>query len=168
MCRNSHDGAGAITHKHIVGYPDRNFGPIEWIYGVTTGKDPGFAFGQIGPVKFAFHRCRVDVVGNSSFLCRRGNFCHQFVFRSYNHVSGAEKRIRAGSVNTKFFVVTGEGEIDLGTRGTSDPVALHLLDPFRPVEAVEPFQQTFGIVRNAKHPLFQEAAFDLLGATFFV
>ena len=90
------------------------------------------------------------------------------MFRSYNHVGSTEERIGAGSVNTKFFVVAGEGEIDLGTCGTSDPVALHLLDPFRPVEAVEPFQQTFGVMGNAEHPLFQEAAFYLFGTAFFV
>src|SRR5438874_4544514 len=44
--------------------------------------------------------------------------------------------------------------------GAPDPVALHGGDALRPVEAIEPFQQTVRVVRDAERPLGDLALLD--------
>src|SRR5690606_37475182 len=55
-------------------------------------------------------------------------------------------------------VVPGHGEVDLCAFSAADPVALHLLSAFRPVERVEAFEQRVGVFRDLEHPLAQRPA----------
>jgi hypothetical protein len=59
----------------------------------------------------------------------------------------------AGAVN--------ERETDEGALAPADPVALHDLGFFRPVDPVEPLQQFIREFRDLEKPLFQILAYDL-------
>ncbi len=54
-------------------------------------------------------------------------------------------------------VTTLDHQVELGPLGTADPVALHGLDPFGPVEGVEVGQQLVGVVGDAEEPLLEVA-----------
>ena len=57
------------------------------------------------------------------------------------------------------------GKFDLESVGPPDPVALHGRDALRPIEAVEPFQQAVGVLRDAEGPLRDLALLDLAPAS---
>ena len=52
------------------------------------------------------------------------------------------------------------GEVELGALGPPDPVALHDLGPFRPLEVVEGLEELVGVPGDAEEPLLQVALYD--------
>ena len=59
------------------------------------------------------------------------------MLRSQYHKGCAVQSIRAGSVNGDLLISSLDLEIHLGTVGFADPLALHLLNLFRPVQLVQ-------------------------------
>ena len=57
-------------------------------------------------------------------------------------------------------------ERDLRAFGAADPVGLHGLDLFRPIEFLESGQQAVGILRDPKHPLIEFLLCDFGTAAF--
>ena len=57
-------------------------------------------------------------------------------------------------------------EIDLGTDRTADPVALHFLGAFRPVDRLKTFQQTVCVSYDIDDPLTHVLADDRITAAF--
>ena len=49
--------------------------------------------------------------------------------------------------------LTSHSEVNQGSRGLADPVALHLLDALGPVELVEVLEQPLGVLGDLQHPL---------------
>ena len=87
------------------------------------------------------------------------------MLRREHHVGRAKERIRPGGVDGD--PVAGGGiEDHLRTGGFADPVALHLLDAFRPVEIVEVVEQPLGVFGNPQHPLLHRAALHRMVAAF--
>ena len=98
MGRNGHDGAGAVTHEHVIGNPDGQCFAAYRINGVGAGKDPGFLrfFALDLTVSLGFQR-RIFYVFLDCFALRFGrNRLYQWMFRGQNHVRGAEQGIRPG------------------------------------------------------------------------
>ena len=79
------------------------------------------------------------------------------MFRGQHHVGGAEQGVRAGGEYVQVVLAAvlpgNRCEADGGALAAADPVGLHRLDLFRPVELVEIAQQTFSVMRDAQHPL---------------
>ena len=57
-------------------------------------------------------------------------------------------------------VATLDGQVELRALGPSDPVALHRLGPFRPLEIVQGLEELVGVLRDAEEPLLQVALDD--------
>ena len=56
-------------------------------------------------------------------------------------------------------------QVELGAFGAADPVALHRLDPLRPVQTVQGVQQLVGVGGDAEEPLLQVAPDDQVAAS---
>ena len=97
------------------------------------------------------------------------------MFRRHNHIGSAEEGVRTGGEDTDTVIfrrirerlhasLTGpvverfgvaEVEIDFSAFAPADPVALHVLDGFGPVDQFEVVDQVFAISGNSQHPLLQ-------------
>src|SRR5688572_18136091 len=53
-----------------------------------------------------------------------------------------------------------EGELKPGALGAADPVALHRLDPLRPIETIELVKQLLRVVGDAEIPLLEVSLVD--------
>ena len=76
----------------------------------------------------------------------------------------AEQRVRPGG---EHWVVDAEllaAERDLGPFASADPVALHGLDVFGPVDQLEIVQQTVGVVGDPEEPLLELARLHFVAA----
>ena len=83
------------------------------------------------------------------------------MFRRQNHKGNAVNRIRTGSEDLDFFfgdagLIQPEGNLSAVT--LTDPVPLHGLDTFRPID-IFVFHQFVGVFGNTEKPLLQ-VAFD--------
>ena len=78
-------------------------------------------------------------------------------------VGHAEDRVDPGGEDADLRVGALDGDVELDALGPADPVALHDLDPLRPVDRVEVVEELLGVVGDAEHPLL-EVALDDLGA----
>ena len=65
----------------------------------------------------------------------------------------AIQRIGAGGKDLDRGLRITHLEINFRALGFADPVALHVLQGFRPIQAIEPLQQAIGIRGNSQHPL---------------
>ena len=54
MSGHGHDRSGTVTDEDVIRHPYRNFFSVHRIEAVTSGKDAGFVFGEIGAVQVAF------------------------------------------------------------------------------------------------------------------
>ena len=61
--------------------------------------------------------------------------------------------------------MTFDGQVELHAFGTPDPVALHDLDPFGPLQVVERVEELVGIRRDAEEPLLEVAFVDEVART---
>ena len=58
----------------------------------------------------------------------------------------------------------GDGQVELGPLGAPDPVALHGLDPLRPLQVVEGGEQLVGVGGDAEEPLLEVPLDDHVAA----
>ena len=165
--RHGHDGPGAVAHQHIVGDPDGNAGLVDRVDRMGAGEDPGLFLGQVGPFEFALVRGGADIAVDRLPLFRGGQRPDEGVFRGKHHVGGAEKGVRPGREHAQGLPGQGfEAENDFRTFRSSDPVALHQLDRFRPVDQLEILKQPLGVAGDPQHPLFQRPFVDRVIAPF--
>ena len=148
MCRHGHDSPGAVSHQHVVCNPDGYLLVVDRVDGVCTCKDSGLILGEVSAVKVRLERCGSEILLNLIFLFRGGKLLHKGVFRRQYHVCCPEKRIGTCGVDCNLLLTSIDIEIDFGTGGATDPVTLHLLDPFGPVEVFEAAEKPFGVVGN--------------------
>ncbi len=100
----------------------------------------------------------------------------QRMFGRQHHVGGAEQRVGPGGEDADCRVaavgfavlrtVAKQGKIDLRAFALADPVALHLLDRFGPIDQFQIVEQAVGIGGDAQQPLPQRHADDGMAATF--
>ena len=80
------------------------------------------------------------------------------MFRRKHQISRPEQGVGTGREDRNVPVGPVDFEYDFRTFGFSDPVALHLLDAFRPVELIQIGKQTFRVFGDFQHPLLHRLA----------
>ena len=97
-------------------------------------------------------------------MCRQSEFRHQWMFRGHDHVRCAKERVRTCCEDLQQVMRTVRGnrrERHFRALGSSDPVALHRLDLFGPVQLLKPGEQAIGVRCDPKHPLIEFLFRDL-------
>src|SRR5262249_45845644 len=140
---DGHDGRGAVGGQDVIGDPDRDFLLIYRIDRVGAGEDASLFLGQFGTLQIALAGGLGLVRLDGGFLLVRGDGINQGMLGGQHHVGGAEERIwaRSKDADRSFGPSSGHGwgqrKIDFGTFALADPIALHLLDRFRPVHLLQ-------------------------------
>ena len=102
----------------------------------------------------------------SSFGIVFADFFNQRMFSSQSHEGYAIGSIRTGGVNCNFVVEFRNSKGHFQTFTTTNPVALHGFNAFRPAfQQVQIFQQFVSIVSDFEEPLFQIFLFYYAVAT---
>ena len=138
MRRYTHDGAGSVVGKNIVGNPNRSLLTIHRIDNESSGKDAGLIFIRNGHSVYIGLVCRfLNILLYLGKLLRCRNLFYQRMFRSKNQEGCPVKRIGSCGKNGDFLFGVLQLEIHLCTVRTANPLGLHLLHLFRPVQRVQ-------------------------------
>ena len=126
-----HNRPRAITHKHIVGDPDRDPLLIDGIDGIGSRPHPGFLSIFGSAVDLTLAGCLLLVGGHGCRLGRRSQVRHQGMLGGQHHEGrppqGIGSRGKDGQLITSLRL-----EDDLGSGGLADPVLLHHPHSLRP------------------------------------
>ncbi len=167
MTRNSHDGAGAIPHKHVVCNPNGYPLPIGGIDGMSADKDAGFFTIQRLAFDFTFGDGHFNVISHPVSMLIGGEFLHKRMFWSQHHKRCAIECIRARRKNFNFVIVTVDFETQASPFTATDPVLLHELHPFRPVlQLIKIIQKFLRVIGDLEKPLSQILLRDIGMAAF--
>ncbi len=165
---DGHDRAGAIAHQDVVGDEDGDALAVDRVGGVGADEDAGLVLGLGLTLDVGLGRglraVGGDGLGGGGVTAGphlvgalgpggRGELLHQRVLRRQHHVGGAEQGVGAGGEDGDALAV--QGEVDAGTLGAADPVALLELDGLGPVQLVQVVQQPVGVGRDPHVPLAQ-------------
>ena len=165
MRRHGHDGARAVGDENVVGDPDGDLLAVDGIDGVGAGEDAGLVLGQVGPVEVRLQGRFLAVGLDCGLLLGSGDLLDQRMLGSEDHIRAAEESVGARGVDSDLFAGFS-CEIDVGALGLADPVSLHHLDRFRPVDQIEVFQKSFRVSRDLKVPLLHRHLDDREAAHF--
>ena len=93
MGRDSHHGAGAVIHQHIVSDPHRQWTAVEWIEDCGAGEDPTLGSVITGALQ-GTEPCHLCLEGLHNILLIRGRqTVHQRVVRGEHHVAGTSQGV---------------------------------------------------------------------------
>ena len=141
MGGNGHDRARAVGRKDIIGDIDGKLIAIDGIDAAHALKlHAGLVLVHLRALKIALARSSLAISDNFIGIgknTRLKPLRHQLVLGAYHHVCRTEKRVAARRVDGND--IFSRLEIDERTGGLANPVALHLLDAFRPVKRIEIF-----------------------------
>ena len=159
LAGHGHDRAGAVVGQHVVGGVHRDPGTGQRVHGLHAQVDAGL--GPVGALPLDLGRL-ADLVAVG--LERRplpvgDQLGGQRRVGRHHHERGAEQRVRAGRVDGQRLVATVHDEVDVGTLGPTDPVALRRDDALGPGrrQHVQVVQQLLGVVGDLEVPLRQLA-----------
>ena len=161
---DGHDGSRAVGVQHVVRDPDGNLGPGHGMDRPSPRVDAALLMGFGDPSTFAASRSLLDVGVDCAALVGGRDAVDQRVFWGQDHIGRSEQRVGPGGEDFDLLVVAIQIEDDASALGSSDPVALHLLDGFGPVDLVEIVDQPIGVGRDAQHPLAHGYADDGMAA----
>ena len=172
---HAHDRAGAVTHQHIIGDPDRNPLVIDRIDCVSADEHAGFFFRQIGALEIGLGSNLFSIFLDVRLPIRCREVVDQRMLRREDHVICAVKSIwpRGEDANARIGSRLGGRSSCWATRvmlGRSlalpchrkdnlraftapDPIGLQKFYSLRPIEAVEFGNQSLRISGDAQHPL---------------
>ncbi len=159
---DGHDGARPVGAEHVVGEVQRDLGAVERVDGVGAGEDAPLLELALGGLPFHLRSVAdpLDEFGHLPLLGGAGRQRRdERVLRGQDDIRHAEDRVDPGGEDADLGVGALDGDVELHALGAADPVALHRLDPLRPVDRVEVVEQLLGVVGDAEHPLL-EVAFD--------
>ncbi len=176
MARHGHNGACAVTHKHIIRYKDRNLFIVNGIYGFNALYfHTGFFFGQLGTLKIRLFAGHLPV--SIKFIQIAYPILllfNQGMFRGYYHICSTEKRVRPGCEYPQL-AAAGYFKVHFSAGGAADPVSLLGFYPFYIIHRIQILKQPFGILSYLQHPLifyladnFSAAAFTNTADHFFI
>ena len=163
---NGHDGARAVADENVVGDPDRNLHVVDGIDRVGSREFAGLLLRVFRAGEIGLRAGDVDVFVNSGLAVRRRDFGDERMFGGEHHVGGAEQRVRTRRVDADRFVGIRDFEIDFRASGAADPVLLHFLRAFRPVQTVDAVEKLLRVVRDFEDPLADRLADDREVADF--
>src|SRR5208282_5114464 len=156
LAGRAHDCAGAIAHQDVVGDPDRDVLAGKDVVRVGAGEDAGFLLHRGHPLDFSLAARVGDVALDRGALGRGGYPGDERMLRREHHERYAEDGVGAGGEKADFLTgVTGNREGKFRAFAAPDPVALHQLDWFRPVDAVQIGEQAVGILGDPDVPLLE-------------
>ncbi len=96
-----------------------------------------------------------------------GERVDQRVLRGDDRVRHTEARVGTGREHADAQVgATFDGEVELGTLGAPDPIALHDLGSLGPLEIVEGVEQLVRVLRDPEEPLLEVALDDQVAGPF--
>ena len=152
--RNSHNSAGAIAGKNIVGNKYGNFLAGNGVDSANAFQlHAGFVLGKLGALKVGFFRCLLLICANFVHIGKLVRpFFNYGMLRAYYHIGRAEKGVAAGGVNGKLVARRG-AEIDLCAGGAAYPVDLRGLYALNVVHVRKVVNKALGILGNFEHPL---------------
>ena len=157
---------GPVGAEHVVGQVERDLCAVERVDGVGAGEDAPLvelAFGRL-PVDLRRVADPLDELRHLPLLGGAGGQGgYQRMLGSQYDVGHTEHGVDPRGEHADLRVGVLDGDVELDALGPADPVALHRLDPLRPVDRVEVVEQLLGVVGDAEHPLV-EVAPDHLGA----
>ncbi|MNO67679.1 hypothetical protein D3C76_584890 [compost metagenome] len=158
MSRHRHNGSRSVTCEHIIRDPDRHLSAIHRVNRVCPSEDTGFLLGQIRTLKVTLAGSFITVFRHCRFLLFCRNEIHQLMLRCQHTVACAEQGIRTGGEYLQAGVMACNGEGHFSSGRFADPVALHILDAFFPVQLFQILEQTFRVLRNFQNPLAHRSA----------
>ncbi len=136
MGRHAHDGAGSVIGQYIVGKPDGKLCAVHGIDRIASGKYAGF-FLILNAIYVGAHGGAENVVLHGlSCLIGCQILCNGML-RSQYHKGCAVEGIGTCGVYGNLFLTAFYRELYLRAVGFADPVGLHLLYLFRPVQLVQ-------------------------------
>ena len=159
-----HDRACAVSGEHVVGDPDRNLLAVHRVDRERTGGHTALLFGGGESINLGLALRRLDVGGDGGALLWRGDGVDQIMLRCEHHEGCAVERVGARSEDAQL-LTTGmvccwcNGEVDLSTFGSPDPIRLHGANRLWPVEPLIR-EQLIGVVGDLEEPLGQVALRD--------
>ena len=161
VSRHTHHGTFAVARKHVIGHPNRHFLAVKWINGIRTSKDTGFFviflafyFGFLDSVFAVFFNFFFSAVGN--------NFRNQRMLWSQREEAHAKNRINTSGEDFDFGFGILHVKVYQSAFRTANPVLLHGLDFFWPIQSVNFVEQFISIGSNLKEPLFHFAFFNFV------
>ena len=161
---HGHDGAGAVAHEDVVGDPDGDSRAAYGVGGAGAGWNACLFLGEVGACQVGLTGGFADVGLDGGALSRGGDLGDERMFRRQHAVGGAHERVGACGEDREPEGRAAGGAVDLeddvGSDGSSDPVALHFLDALGPVQVVEVVEEAFRVVGDPEHPLAHRSALD--------
>ncbi len=138
MRRYCHNRACAVSHQHIIRHINRHPRAIGRVNRISAGEDAcsssfggkavhfAHPFGSDGVVLYG-----LQVIGCRDLLKHR-------MLRCKHSESHAVNRVDSGSEDAHDLIrVAVDGHIELNTIAAANPIALHELDAFRPVDGIK-------------------------------
>ena len=154
MAGNSHNGTGAVGGQYEIA--DEQLGLFS-VNGINTF-DPfqaaaAFALVQLRPVHVVLFPGLFDIGFDFLLVFNPGHqILHQLPVRRQNHEGNSVDGFDTGGKDAEFSAAH-DLETDFHALALADPVALHVLGAFRPVDLVQAFQQLFSEGRLIDDPL---------------
>ena len=160
---NRHDRARAVGCKDVVRKIDGDLLTVDGV-GAVRAREHARLFAGGGEALDLVCLCRLfDICLDGGALLGRRELACKGVLGRQHDVRHAEYRVAAGGEHADLLSAVAL-KFDLAARGLADPVALHILGLFRPVECVQPGQKLFRVVGDLEEPLRQVLAHDLRAA----
>ena len=156
------DRSGSVGGQHIVGDPHRYPAAVDGVDGVGAGERAGLGRidGLAGPIALGHSAdvCEVDI--DCGPLRCGGDPRHQRMLGCEHGVGTAEQGVWPCGEHREARVAIGDGECDLGAVRAADPLSLHGLDAFRPVDELQIVDQAVRVRGDLQHPLLHGALLD--------
>ena len=135
MARDRHHRTRPVIHQYKVGDPDRNLFTGEWMNHIFTGchallrclSKIGFGDG---------HTCAF-FDERSDFWFRFCSFFRNRMLCGHGHIGNTHDGIWARCIDLESFLGTFKFKTELHTLTSSDPVFLHRLDLFGPINRIQ-------------------------------
>src|ERR1051326_7550969 len=165
--RNTHHGARAIFHQHVVCHPYRNGLAAERIDREHAGVQSFFLFladfASCGSLISQLLRKRVDVSLQLRTLQQLGQ--QRMICCQHNRI-GTEDSVDTRREYTNLLVTVLDGKVDKRAFTATNPITLPLQNFFRPTgfDLFYVSEQLLGVLSDAQKPLFQISLLHLRAA----
>ena len=154
--RHCHDSACAVTREHVIGNINRYLALGQRIDGITSREHTRhFSIRNSLALRAVLAARQISV---HFFALLVGHHpLHILALRRKNHKRHAKHRIRTSREDGERRILPLHGELHLCSFRTAYPVTLRLFQTLRPIDSIQPFQQTAGISAHAQTPLPHDA-----------
>ena len=149
---HAHDRARAVRIEDVIGGVDGHFFAVDGVDGIMSDKDARLFARGGEPLDLVGVRRLFDVFFDGGALLVGGELFHERVFGREHDVGHAVDGVAAGRKDLEG-VAALTGKFDLAADGLADPVFLHELGLFRPIEFIQSVQQFFRIIGDLEEPL---------------